>query len=55
MDFNASDTGDDAERLPAQAFQSESSEHVPVAPAPPVAGPADAYQHEDDELVWPAD
>jgi hypothetical protein len=55
----ASDPREDAERRAARAFQSEDGEHaapVTPSPVPPIAsGPAAAYQHEDDELVWPID
>jgi hypothetical protein len=57
MDISASDPRRDAE--PAQAFQAEGSEHVLAASLdeglPPLSGPAGAYQHEDDEFVWPTD
>lgn len=55
----ASDPRDDAERAAARAFQSEDGEHAAPgspSPVPPItSGPAAAYQHDDDELVWPID
>ncbi len=56
MEFNPSDLRDDSERSPAQGFQSEGAEHAPdVMKTPPAEGPAAAYQHEDDEFIWPTD
>jgi hypothetical protein len=59
MDVSASDPRHDAERAPGQAFQAEGSEHF-LAASPDegprsLTGPAAAYQHEDDEFVWPTD
>jgi hypothetical protein len=55
MSPTAADPHDDAERAPAQAFQSESGEHQRSAPRVmrSDSGPAAAYQHEDGEPVAP--
>ena len=55
MDPTPSDPRDDAERAPAEAFQSEDGEHVPSPTAARAmdfdSGPAGAYQREDGEPV----